>query len=237
MSKQKETILACIRRVIDFFLEGLFPHRCFGCYRYQTLLCDDCFKRIPRRVPTTFFVANSPTHQKTIDSLTSATYFQVPLIGRLIHSFKYQSIKDLALPLGKLLSEAVYHTSIPLPDIITAVPLHKRRLRERGFNQSFLLAQHLTLTLHELMPFVEHLSLLEKTRHTKPQSKQQTRDARLANLEDAFALHHLYIKADLEGKTIWLVDDVTTTGATLTACAKVLKAHGAREVHGFVIAH
>ena len=141
------------------------------------------------------------------------------------------------MPLGKLLSEAVYHTSIPLPDIITAVPLHKRRLRERGFNQSFLLAQHLTLTLHELMPFVEHLSLLEKTRHTKPQSKQQTRDARLANLEDAFALHHLYIKADLEGKTIWLIDDVTTTGATLTACAKVLKSYGAKEVHGFVIAH
>ncbi len=237
MSKQKEAILACIRSVINLFFEGLFPHRCFGCYRYQTLLCDDCFKRIPRRLPATFFIADSNTSQKILDSLTSATYFQIPLIGRLFHSFKYQSIKDIAEPLSKLLGETIYHTSVPLPDIITAVPLHKRRLRERGFNQSFLLAQNLTVTLHELIPFVQHLPLLEKTRHTKPQSKQQSREARLANLEDAFTLNKAYQETDVKGKTIWLIDDVTTTGATLTACAKVLKAHGAREVHGFVIAH
>lgn len=237
MSKQKEIILARIHSTFNFFFEALFPHRCFGCGNYQTLLCDHCLKRIPKRLPATFFVAPSNSYTSPLDSLTSATYFRVPLISRLIHSFKYQSLKDLSEPLSRLLSETLYHTSVPLPDIVTSVPLHPKRLRERGFNQSFLLAEHLTHNLNELIPLTQHTSLLIKTRHTKPQSKQQTRETRLTNLENAFDLSPLCKDTPLKGKIIWLVDDVTTTGATLTACAKVLKAHGVKEVHGIVIAH
>lgn len=237
MSKQKEITLARIRSILNFFFEVLFPHRCFGCHSYQTLLCDHCFKRIPRRSPATLFVASSNSYTSSLNSLTSATYFRIPLINRLIHGFKYQSLKDLSEPLSKLLSETLYHTSVPLPDIVTAVPLHPRRLRERGFNQSFLLAESLTHNINGLIPLTQHVPLLIKIRHTKPQSKQQNRESRLTNLENAFDLNPLYRELLLKGKIIWLVDDVATTGATLTACAKVLKAHGVKEVHGIVIAH
>lgn len=236
MPQQKEIIRTLFRSVIDNILDGFFPRRCFGCKTYDTFLCDSCLARIPRRLPATFFIANSTHHTSPLDSLTSATFFRIPLVSLLIHAWKYQSIQELAYPLSSLLIEAAEHTSIPLPDIITAVPLHPKRLRERGFNQSELLAKELTTHINILIPVAVHLDLLQKIRYTKPQSKQQDREARLSNLTEAFILKSTY-QNTLKGETVWLIDDVTTTGATLTECAKILKEHGVKEVHGFVIAH
>jgi ComF family protein len=185
---------------------------------------------------TLISVATSTHHPSSLDSLTSATFFQIPVMSLLIHNWKYRALKDLTPPLSKLLTETLERTSIPLPDIITAVPLHPKRLRERDFNQSDLLAEKVASHINFLIPITEYLPLLDKVRHTKPQSKQQNREARLANLTDAFALNKEY-KDVLKGKTVWIIDDVTTTGTTLTECARVLKTHGAKEVHGFVVAH
>jgi len=236
VSKQKEIISTFFHVAINSILDGLFPRRCFGCGAYDTFLCDLCLARIPRRTPATFFVATSTHHPSSLDSLTSATFFQIPVMSLLIHNWKYRALKDLTPPLSKLLTETLERTSIPLPDIITAVPLHPKRLRERNFNQSDLLAEKVASHINFLIPITEYLPLLDKVRHTKPQSKQQNREARLANLTDAFALNKEY-KDVLKGKTVWIIDDVTTTGTTLTECARVLKTHGAKEVHGFVVAH
>lgn len=236
MSKQKEIISIIFHSIAHTFLDGLFPRRCLGCSCYDTFLCDSCLTRIPRRIPATFFVANSSNYPSSLDSLTSATFFHVPIVSLLIHSWKYQFLKDLSVPLTKLLNEATERTNVPLPDIITSVPLHPKRLRERGFNQSDILAQRLTTHINSFFPVTVYLSTLDKVRYTQPQSKQVNRKARLSNLTEAFSLKK-NLESRLKDKTIWLIDDVTTTGTTLTECAKILKAHGAKEVHGFVIAH
>jgi len=112
-----------------------------------------------------------------------------------------------------------------------ALPLHKRRRRERGFNQSELLAQTISERLGiSLLPG----DTLVRIRSTPPQLSMKSRAARLENLRDAFAVQ---TTNEITGKTILLVDDVSTTGATLNEAARALKAAGAREVWGLVVAH
>ena len=215
------------------FLDTLFPCRCYGCGVYDTFLCDSCFKLLPRRSPvTTFFESSTPPG---LDSLTSALFFRAPIVSALIHDFKFRGIETLLIPLTQTLIEAVEHTPLPLPHIITAVPLHPRRLRDRGYNQSALIATTLALKLNTPVTITSYAPLLRRIRYTPPQSKSPNREARLQALIGAFALQdHLLT---LKGQVIWLIDDVATTNTTLEECARILKKAGAKEVHGLVIAH
>ncbi len=104
---------------------------------------------------------------------------------------------------------------------MTPVPIHTRRLRERGFNQAFLLAKELSK-----LNGVEVNDILIRTRKTKSQTSLG-RAERKENIKDAFALK---AGADVKGKAFILIDDVCTTGATLEECARILKENGAREV-------
>jgi competence protein ComFC len=234
--QQQEKIIFFFHKLSTLFLESLFPRRCFGCGVYETFLCPKCYQKVPRRLPATRLIATGSHTALGLDSLTSATYFRAPIVSRLVHNFKYQGMQELSDPLSRLMLESIQHTSIPLPGIITAVPLHTKRLRARGYNQSELLAQKITTSLNNLVPLVAHLPLLKKVKNTLPQSKQKNREMRLTNLSKAFVLNEEFLNS-LEGKTIWLIDDVATTQTTLNECALILKSHGVANVHGFVIAH
>ncbi len=152
----------------------------------------------------------------------------------MIEDFKFQGIEGLASPLAYQLSEALQHTPLSLPHIITPVPLHLRRLRDRGYNQSALLAHELTTILNTPLEITDCVPLLHRIKNTPPQSKQKSRAARLVALDNTFALAHLEFL--LKDKVIWLIDDVATTRTTLERCAEVLKRAGASQVHGIVIA-
>lgn len=110
--------------------------------------------------------------------------------------------------------------------MVVSVPLHPRRLRFRGFNQSEILAE--TFAQHFEIPL---LLILKRTRYTQPQV-QLSREERLHNVRDAF---QLVCGKNLSGKTIILIDDVCTTLATLEECSKVLKSAGAEAVHALVL--
>jgi ComF family protein len=116
----------------------------------------------------------------------------------------------------------------PLPDVVVPVPLSDRRQRERGFNQTHLLAAHLALHLN--LPLDD--TNLVRTKHTEEQAGK-TRAERLQSLRGAFAV---CAPQRLDGRTVLLVDDVMTTGSTANACARVLRGMdddrdgGAREV-------
>ena len=147
----------------------------------------------------------------------------------IIHVFKYQGRRSLATPLAALMREA----SRPLlahTDLIVPVPLHRRRHRQRGFNQAADLAAHLGRP-------VTHA--LRRVRATHPQATLVAPRRRL-NIKGAFEAvvpcSILRAVPSLRGKTVALADDVTTTGATLDACARVLRAAGACEVYAFTIA-
>jgi ComF family protein len=147
---------------------------------------------------------------------------------RLVHAVKYDGLSTLAEPMGALLTPTLTHWGIA-PDLIVPVPLHRSRERRRGFNQAALLAR--SLGERTSVPVADRL--LRRTRATPPQVRTGGVEARRANVAGAFAVTE---PARVSGRTVLLVDDVCTTGATLRACADALRAAGTRIVYGLAFA-
>ncbi len=144
-----------------------------------------------------------------------------------IHQLKYRNLRALVVPLAKLLRD--YLITNPVPgEILVPVPMHQKRLRERGYNQSGLLARE----LGKLTDLTVIDDCLVRQRHTPPQARTSTVDERRSNIADAFVCRD----HRLRNKQVLLIDDVATSGATLDACAAVLKASGAVSVWGLVMA-
>ncbi len=222
------------------FLDLLFPRRCLGCGVEGNYLCLPCQEKI-RFPPQRCVVCGKPSflgrvHQECrrkkifLKGLLVAADYQNQSIQNLIWNFKYNSVSPLGEILATLLTD--FFISLDLLDFfatsaVIPVPLHKRRLRERGFNQAQVLAQKFA---HKTG--LEFLEVLRKEKNTKDQI-ELSREERLRNVQDSFAsLPH----PSLGERKIILVDDVATTGATLNECAKVLRGQGAGEIWGLVVA-
>ncbi|GAB4375543.1 MAG: hypothetical protein Kow0042_21070 [Calditrichia bacterium] len=134
----------------------------------------------------------------------------------------------LAQNAGILAASCLSHftTNEPL-DLIIPVPLHPVREKERGYNQSY----HIARGLFSQSGLPIHQNLLRRIRHTRSQT-ELNREERRNNVDQAFQVVH---DPEIKGKTIALIDDVVTTGATLNECARVLKLAGARRVLGFTL--
>ena len=148
-------------------------------------------------------------------------------LATCIRRFKYEDRPDLARPLGELLRGACRAPSLRA-DVVVPVPLHAYRLVERGYNQAALLAAHAATQLGA--PLVTRA--LARVLHTVPQV-ELSGEGRRSNVAGAFRVMH---RTSIEGRRIVLVDDVSTTGATLDACRDALFAAGARTVTGLVLA-
>ncbi len=224
--KLKETIL-------DF----LFPQWCVGCGREGNFLCDSCRDSLPRIAPPVCPKCGKPQaggtlcpscadQQVTIDGVRSPFRFE-GVIRQAVHQLKYKNLRALAVPLARLLAD--YLITNPLPgEVLVPVPLHQKRLRERGYNQSSLLVRELGRLTG--LPVID--DCLIRKRYAPPQTRTATVEERQSNVVDTFACRN----NRLEGKQALLVDDVSTSGATLDACATALKASGAITVWGLVLA-
>ena len=144
-----------------------------------------------------------------------------------IHELKYRNLRSLAAPLAELLWD--YLVENPLPgEVLVPVPLHPKRLWERGYNQSHRLAEE----LGKLTGIPVVADCLVRRRHTSPQARAVNAEERQSNIDGAFVCRdHRFWE-----KQVLLVDDVATSGATLDACAAALKAVGATSVWGLVMA-
>jgi ComF family protein len=158
-------------------------------------------------------------------------------ILNLVHSYKYKGKIQLAEPLGNLLLAAFqrYWESQPL-DVIVPVPLHRRRFRERGFNQAFLLMRNWP---KRAGADPDHLSAVQiernvllRSANTAPQTSLG-RAERLTNIKNAFEVR---LNEKIKNKAVLLVDDVYTTGATVNECARTLLEAGARQVDVLTLA-
>jgi ComF family protein len=148
-----------------------------------------------------------------------------PPLSNLIGAFKYRHKLHLAGPLSRLFCEQL-PPGLELPDLILPVPLHPRRLRERGFNQSLELARGVAATLGLALQW----RCCRRTRATQPQSGLDEA-ARRKNLRSAFI-----VDGDLTGRHIALFDDVVTTGATVAAASRALRQAGAARVDVWALA-
>ncbi len=218
-------------------LDLLFPPRCVHCRTTGALLCPSCLDQITpfaepicptcsRPLPSgqslcSFCRARPPE----LDRLCAAAPFDGPL-RKAIHALKYNNLRDLADPLGDLLLDVWKAQDFPA-DMIVPVPLHQTREQERGYNQSALLAERLAQRTG--LPVKEQA--LQRTRQTPPQVGLSARE-RWLNVRGAFAASPTHIA----GHRPLLIDDVLTTGATLSACARALREQGAQAVYGLTLA-
>jgi ComF family protein len=143
-----------------------------------------------------------------------------------VHQFKYKNLRSLAAPLAELL--ASYLNNYPLPgEVLVPVPLHRKRLRERGYNQSSLLARE----LGKLLKLPVAAGCLARVKYILPQAQTKSLTERIRNTQDAFSC----LNSQLQNTRVLLIDDVSTSGATLDACASVLKTAGALSVWGIAL--
>lgn len=230
------------------FLDILFPPRCHVCRSFladpaDIHLCQGCREKIITVDSPLCTICGVPfatengidhpcgqclTSRRPFVGARAAARFEGPL-QELIHRFKYGKKIHLSRPLGLLTATALgdFHLSLSA-DYIVPVPLHRRRLRERGFNQSQLIGQ----ILAKSWGIPQSVHNLRRIRWTDPQTGLPAAE-RERNIRGAFAVAH---PARLEGKRLLLVDDVYTTGSTVIECAKTLRQSGAKEVHVVTVA-
>jgi len=185
-------------------------------------LCPRC----GRPQPSGILCSSCVGWQAEIDGIRSPFRFD-GVIRQSVHQLKYRNLRALAQPLAKLLQD--YLVTNPVPgEVLVPVPLHQKRFKERGYNQSRLLAWELGKLIN--LPVVD--DCLIRQRHASPQARASTVEERRRNVANAFTCgdHRL------QGKRVLLIDDVCTSGATLDAGAVALKAAGATAVWGLVLA-
>ena len=214
----------------------ILPPRCGGCHLPGSWLCDICRRRIRRleeplcrrcgaELDSPRASCGCKGRLRALARLRSAVAYEGP-VESAVHRFKYQGWRKLAAPLAQLLAERLVVEGLAASTVV-AVPLHPDRHRQRGFNQADLLARELTRRL-DLREPPGHLV---RIRATAPQVGND-RLHRWQNVRDAFA----WRGPALEGRSLMVVDDVATTGATLEACASALKLAGAGPVIGVTVA-
>lgn len=150
-------------------------------------------------------------------------------VKRAVHKYKYFSAKLLAEPFANFMLEK-FKTCNFLPDLITFVPMHPKKQKVRGFNQAELLANIIAENLN-----IDCKNVILKTKETASQTKMSYLE-RLNNVKDCYAFNKDF-KQDVKGKSILLVDDVFTTGATTSFISGLLKNSGARKVFVLTFAH
>jgi len=202
----------------------------------HTVLCRECLASLPyrggRRCPVCDVVANEDiacgaclAEPPYFDTTVSAYGYEFPL-DRLLQAYKFRADLTLVHVFAKALAARVRSIPSTPPDCIVPMPLGRKRLAERGFNQAALLAT----ALGKSLAIPVRLQDLLRVRDTAPQSGL-SRDARLKNVRGAFSGSE-----SVEGLHIALVDDVMTTGATLSEAARALKKAGAARVEAWVVA-
>lgn len=204
------------QQVTTVALDLLFPPHCVNCERVGSFLCPRCYATITQA---------PERHVSGLDGVRVRANFE-GAISAAIHAFKYNHNTRLVEPLGHLLSEAVQDAAWSI-DLVTAVPLHPNRLRERGYNQAALLGQHLAQANNWLFDS----AVVSRVRETSSQVKLNAQERR-TNVDGAFAAEAQWVA----GRKILVIDDVLTTGSTLVACADALRAAGATQVYGAAVA-
>jgi ComF family protein len=218
-------------------LDLLFPPICVNCKTPNSWFCPNCLRairfidtsvcaRCGTPNPATTRTCEQCKTLKYIDGVRAAAYFEDSPIRSAIHFLKYRNHKAVAAILGQILADACRRYNI-MADVIVPVPLHPTRYRDRGYNQSELLAKQ----VGQILGLSVNTDTLQRIRQTESQVQLGASERR-QNVVNAFACNG----DDLAGQTVLLVDDVYTTGSTLDACAAALKQSGVSFVWGVTLA-
>ena len=207
----------------DAVLDLLFPRRCAFCHRLLSgpdPVCSLCRDKLPYTGPA------ARQQLSAIRTCVSPLYYEGHVRDSLLR-YKFGGLRMYAQVYGEFLAKCIDENGISC-DSITWVPLSRRRLRQRGYDQARLLAEE--LARHTGLPCEP---MLRKIRHNRAQSSTGNAKRRRENVKGVYAP---YPGAEIRGRSVLLVDDIVTTGATLSACAAVLKQSGVREIAAVTLA-
>ena len=226
---------------IKFLLDLFFPIECMGCQTQGYFVCETCANscmdaaelscpscKLKSPVGSTHPGCQTP---HLLDGIFAPLSYKNPLTKSAVKNLKYKNVRKLSVALANILGQKIMENFADYVKnnrfAILPVPLHEKRQKYRGYNQSELIAQELAKILH-----LECRNLLVRSRETKDQTKL-ARHERFENVTGAFALKG---GEGVRGKNFILVDDVSTTGATLIEAGKALKRKGAGIVWGMAVA-
>ncbi len=220
--------LSFIKSITKWVLNVLFPDKCLGCRIKGDILCLKCSYKIRR------------AERETKSGIFAAYDYRDPIIKKVIWNLKYYKRKDLGEKLGKMLYEALIEEVADIeiftkgqPILVLPVPLSRTRRKLRGYNQAEIIADGFC-SLEKGNKLQLAKKVIAKKIDTLPQARITNRVIRLKNIHNAFQIINTDI---IKGRTIIIIDDVTTTGGTILEISKLLKKHGAKKVVGFAIAH
>jgi competence protein ComFC len=229
------------RKLLLSLIDTLFPRACIYCGLYDgSFLCKNCKANMIQLRPESY-ISRKPSKDWSIEKdyksqtkIEKVYYFYEygPIIHALMQEIKYNNRKHFVDTLIEILIEAKEFQKIDFKqfDLITYIPLHPKKEKIRGFNQTEVIAEKLSDYLQ-----IPYLRLLTKTKETKSQA-DLNREHRLKNLEDAFELKK-DLPIEIKSQRILIIDDICTTGSTFNECAKTLKkSYPDIEVFGLALA-
>ena len=225
--------------LVRFLTDILFPRQCVACGKSVACetICEPCLHTIP--LSQTLFCAlckarlpggRKVCHKNAPYILGAAASYKNPALKELVRQLKFKGVRDAADPIAELIAQYLTECRVSWAGfLIIPLPLSKKRERERGFNQAEEIARR--VSLHIALPFIR--GALVRIGHSKPQTETKTVAERRLNVRDCFAIEK---PECIAGKKILLLDDVTTSGATLHEAAQVLRSAGARTIVAVVAA-
>src|SRR4030042_1593057 len=220
-------VLPQVSRLGEIALDILFPRYCVGCGKEGSFICDSCLRLQPliifpvcplcgRPQPSGITCSDCIRWKAKIDGIRSPFRFE-GVIQQAVYQLKYRNLRSIAPMLAGFLYDFMKINPIQ-GDVLVPVPLHRSRIRERGYNQSALLATELAKLSG--LPVIQNS--LVKHAKSSPQARSSSVDERKKNVSGVFSIRDERLK----GNGVILIDDVSTSGATLDACAGALKEAG-----------
>lgn len=213
-----------VKSAISAILSLIYPKNCFSCGKNGAYFCRFCLEKLEEPPRQRFWRGD-------LDGLIAVGSSKNEPLFKAIKFLKYNGVKEIALDLGWILAERIKGR---IPDwtsriILAPVPLYSEREQSRGFNQAELLAR----AAAEKLGAALKTDLLKKIKDTPPQAKTSSGKERFENIKGSFEAAPDPV---LKESVIILIDDILTTGATMSEAAKALKKAGAKIVIGAVIA-
>ena len=207
------------KQLTSLGIDLLFPPRCAGCGQIDTFWCAKCQHEIDEMSLT------EPIEPKHPLQGVAASGWHMDKLKEAVQALKYENASRLAKPLGTKLA-ACLEQQVWTYDTIVPVPLHTKRLAERGYNQAQLLAEQVA----SIVGIGCEVNGLQRIRETKSQVTISGSE-RLENIKDAFVANSQFVS----GRSIVIIDDVYTTGSTMSACGEALLSAGATVVYGLTV--
>ena len=212
-------------KFFDYILSLIYPPKCVFCGTVidKSDICEECEKTLP-------YTKGESIYQKFpfVDKCISPLYYK-DYVRRAVLRFKFAGCSCYSRRLGGIMSEcAENNLDCGSIDMVSCIPLSRKRMHDRGYNQAELLAKEISKKVG-----VEYLPTLKKIRHNTAQSTIKDSKQRAANVIGAY---RVIDAEEVKGKYILLVDDVVTTGSTVSECARILKKSGAKAVYCVTLA-